>query len=314
MSSTVTCYIVFWFLAYKSLAVSYWLTLALAAVAGLFKVRTFIISHDCGHGSFFKSKAWNKFVGRITSFLSMTPYYFWQYKHSTHHRVQGNLDYRNTGGDIWMMTADEYAKASWIVKLGYKLYRNPLAMFFIIAPFYFFVFQRFCYLENKNEKKSNKTKLRRSVHLTNLGLAIAITGLCFWIGPVAFLEVQLPILFVSAATGVWLFYVQHQFEGAHWDHDGKWDFTEAAIQGSSFYKLPKVFQWFTANIGYHHVHHANPRIPNYFLSKCHALTPDFKKVKPLTLIESIKTMRLKLWDETQRRLIRFKDLKRRRDI
>jgi omega-6 fatty acid desaturase (delta-12 desaturase) len=313
LSSTVVCYIGLWFLAYKSLAISYWLTFAITIVASFFAIRTFIIHHDCSHGSFFKSKRWNKVVGRITGFLSLTPFYFWQYKHNTHHRVSGNLDYRNTGGDIWMMTAQEYINASFIKKLTYKLFRNPIILFFIIAPFYFIIFQRFPFIENKNEIDSTKAKLCNSVYLTNIAMVAAIIGLSLWIGPLAFIKIELPIVVMASALGVWLFYVQHQFEDTQFEKNASWDFTKMAIEGSSFYKLPKLFQWLTANIGYHHVHHANPRIPNYFLPKCHEATPDFKTVKPLTFINSIKTVHLKLWDEVQGKLIRFKDLKKRVD-
>ena len=182
LSSTLTCYVLFWVLAYKSLSISYWLTLALALVTAFFKVRTFIISHDCGHGSFFKSKKWNKVVGRITGLLTLTPFYFWSFKHSTHHRVSGNLDHRNTGGDIWMMTAEEYANASMGKQFLYKLYRNPIIMFFVIAPFYFSIWQRFCILEDKQIKTNNKKKLRNSIYLTNLSLAILVIALCYWMG------------------------------------------------------------------------------------------------------------------------------------
>jgi len=260
-------------------------------------VRTFIIFHDCGHGSFFKSRTANDTWGIITGILTFTPYYQWRHDHAVHHATAGNLDERGVG-DVWTLTVQEYLDSSFWRKLGYRLFRNPLVMF-VFGPFFVFVInQRFTHgAAGKRE--------RYSVYWTNLALLgiLALMGLT--IGLKAFVLIQLPIIMFGTGTGVWLFYVQHQFEGVYWERHDKWDYATAALEGSSFYQLPRVLQWFTGNIGFHHVHHLGPRIPNYFLEKCHRENTIFQEIKPLTPLSSLKSLTLRLWDEERHKLVGF---------
>jgi omega-6 fatty acid desaturase (delta-12 desaturase) len=280
-----------------SLQVSYLLTLGLSLIAAGFLVRMFIIFHDCGHGSFFRSERANRIVGTILGSLAFTPYQRWHRDHAIHHSTVGNLDKRGIG-DVWTLTVEEYEKLSPAGRREYRLYRHPLFLI-VVAPFLLFVIGlRFT---RRRMAKAEK----RSVYLTNLILALLAALLILLIGWKAFLLIQLPVIYFASVAGVWLFYVQHQFEEVVWSRQREWDYKTMALEGSSYLKLPRVLQWFSGNIGYHHIHHLSPRIPNYFLEKCHRENELFRNIKPVTFIPSLKTLRLRLWDEQNRKLVRF---------
>ncbi|MGA2622687.1 MAG: fatty acid desaturase [Bacteroidota bacterium] len=294
-----------WYLMYLSLGVSYWLTLLLALPTAGFFVRMFIIQHDCGHGSFFNSRKANDLWGMISSVFTLTPYHYWRKSHAIHHANAGKLENRGIG-DIYTMTVDEYLQKSSWGKFKYRLYRNPFILFILFPPVLFTIVYRFP-LSKANPLK----QIRRSVYLTDLAIALVSGGMIWLVGLKAFLLVQVPITLISSSTGAWLFYVQHQFEDTYWSGKPDWDVTKAALQGSSYYELPKVLQWFTGNIGFHHVHHLNPRIPNYSLEKCHEENPMFQKTVVLTLRSSLQSLPLRLWDKGQHKLISFSVLRRR---
>jgi omega-6 fatty acid desaturase (delta-12 desaturase) len=299
---TLGPYFLLWYLMYRSLSWSYWLTLGFAILAGLLLVRIFIIFHDCGHGSFFKSRLANDVTGFICGVLTFTPYYHWRWEHSIHHASAGALDRRGTG-DVWTMTVEEYLKASRWKRFAYRLARNPVVLFGI-APIYLFLIQQ------RFPSATASPRDRRSVHWMNLAILGVAAALAWWLGITAYVLIQLIIIMVSGGLGIWMFYVQHQFENVYWEHDKNWDFTEAALKGSSFYKLPKILQWISGNIGFHHIHHLSPRIPNYNLELCHKAHPLFQEVKPITLFSSLKSLTLRLWDEKLGRMIGFRQFKK----
>jgi len=300
VNSTVP-YVILWWLMYLVKGISVWLAVPLAVLAGAFLVRVFIIFHDCGHGSFFKSRKANDVVGALTGVMCFTAYYQWRWEHSLHHATSGDLDRRGTG-DIWTLTVQEYLEASRWKKFAYRLARNPLVLF-IVAPLFLFVIQqRFPF-------PKGGLRERYSVYLTNLALILICAGLCWLFGWKAYLLLQLTVMMVAGSAGVWLFYVQHQFEGVYWQRRDQWDYAQAALQGSSFYKLPRLLQWFSGNIGFHHIHHLSPRIPNYHLEKCHKSEPLFQQVKPVTLSTSLKSFAFRLWDEQRQKLVGFRALK-----
>lgn len=288
ITTSIVPYILLWAAMVFSLSISYWLTLLLAIPTAGFMVRIFIIFHDCGHGSFFESRKANDMLGILTGLLTFTPYYEWRHSHAIHHATAGNLDRRGIG-DVQTLTVAEYIALPWWKKAGYRIMRNPLVMFTIGSFLVFAVGHRF-------PRKGFGKRERFSVIWTNLALAVIIAGLMLWIGWQAFLLVQVPILFLAASAGVWLFYVQHNFEGTYWVRKDKWDFVKTGLQGSSYYQLPAILQWFSGNIGFHHIHHLAPRVPNYMLPKCHAENRLFQ-VKPLTIRSSLRSLRLRLWDE-----------------
>jgi len=302
--NTLIPYFVLFYLSMRSLEISFWLTLPLSILTAGFMVRTFIIFHDCGHGSFFKSKQANRWVGRITGFLVFTPYQRWTHDHAIHHATAGNLDKRGKG-DVYTMTVQEYLEAPWWKRFGYRIMRQPVFMFFFGSLIVFVITQRIPPGKGKREIAS--------VWWTNLALAIWITLMSFLFGWKAYLIVQLLVIFFGASVGIWLFYVQHNFEGAYWERHDKWDFLNAGLQGSSFYKLPAVLQWFTGNIGFHHIHHLSPKIPNYKLPKAFKENRIFH-VKPLTLWSSFKSLTLRLYDEKTRKMVGWSVLKRNRSI
>ena len=299
--NTLVPYSALWFLMYFSLRVSWWLAVPLAVLAGGFLVRTFIIFHDCGHGSFLASTKANDALGFITGVLTFTPYYHWRWEHAIHHASSGDLDRRGTG-DVWTLTVQEYLEASRWKRFAYRLARNPVILFGL-APLYLFLIQQ-RYPNSKSEGRE-----RRSVWWTNLALALLAGGLIWVFGLKAYVLLQLIVLVVAGSAGVWLFYVQHQFEGVYWEREKSWDYSLAALQGSSFYKLPKVLQWFSGNIGFHHIHHLSPQIPNYHLEKCHRAEPLFQTVKPVTLFSSFKSFTFRLWDEQRRKLVGYRALR-----
>jgi len=301
--NTLVPYAALWYLMYLSLDVSYWLTAALALLAAGLLVRVFIIFHDCGHGSFLASRKANDILGFITGVLSFTPYYHWRWQHALHHASAGDLDRRGTG-DVWTLTVQEYLQASCWRRLAYRLARNPLVLFLLAPLFLFLVKQRVPSCKAARRE-------RNSVYLTNIALVALAAGMASLFGLKTYLLLQLGVLAGAGVAGVWLFYVQHQFEGVYWERGDGWDYTTAALKGSSFYKLPKVLQWFSGNIGFHHIHHLSPRIPNYHLEKCHKAEPLFQSVKPVTLPSSLKSLTFRLWDEQGGKLVGFRAVKNR---
>ncbi|GAA5496808.1 fatty acid desaturase [Rubritalea halochordaticola] len=297
-------YGVLWYLMYLSLSVSWWLTIPLALLAAGFLIRIFIIFHDCGHGSFYKSAKANHFWGFVTGLLTFTPYYHWKWEHSIHHATAGNLERRGVG-DVMTLTVREYLESSRWKKFSYRLSRNPFILFVIAPLLIFLIMQRF-------PSAKAKRRERISVHTMNLAIILLAAGLITVFGFIPWLVIQVVIMSVAGSGGFWLFYVQHQYEDAYWEHAEAWEYTDAAIKGSSYYKLPKVLQWFTGNIGFHHIHHLSPRIPNYNLERCHRSHPMFEEVKPMTLFRSLKSISLRLWDEKTHKLISFGKLKRQR--
>lgn len=299
--NTILPLFLLWAAAYYSLSVSYWLTFPIALVASGFVLRTFIIFHDCCHGSFFKNKRANDILGTITGVLTLTPYQQWKAEHSIHHATSSNLDKRGVG-DIWVMTVEEYKAASPWGRLWYRIYRNPFVMFGI-GPIYVFLF---AYRFNR---KAARRKERINTHLTT-ALIIALYAFMSWlVGWQAFVMVQAPVFFFSGFFGIWLFYVQHQFEDTYFEHEDEWSYVKAAVEGSSYYKLPKLLQWISGNIGFHHVHHLSPRVPNYYLEEAHNATPPLQKATTITLRSSLAALRFRLWDEESKRFISFKEIK-----
>lgn len=301
IATSVLPYLALFYAMVRSLEVSYWLTLALAIPASGFMVRTFIIFHDCCHGSFFRTPAGNRLVGILTGLLTFTPYDQWRHSHAIHHATAGDLDRRGVG-DVLTLTTEEYRALPPLKRLGYRLYRHPLIMFGLGPSFVFLVTHRFAH-KNAGQRE------RASVRWTNVALLAIVTILSLLIGLKEYLLVQMPIMVIGGAAGVWLFYIQHNFEGVYWRRHAQWEFVAAGLQGSSYYRLPKLLQWFTGNIGFHHIHHLNPRIPNYFLETCQRSIPLFQNVKPLTLRDSLRSLSLRLWDEQQQRLVGFAEVR-----
>ncbi len=298
--NTMVPFISLWILMALSTRVSYLLTLLLAIPTAGFMMRTFIIFHDCGHGSFFKSRKANDFMGIVTGLINFTPYYRWRHEHAIHHATAGDLDRRGVG-DVYTMTVKEYVDAPWWKKIGYRIFRNPIAMF-LFGPIIMFVF-----VQRIPGPNLGKRELA-SVWWTNLALALIIGALCLLIGWQTFLMVELPIMILGAGMGVWMFYVQHNFDPTYWERQDEWEFAKAGLDGSSFYKLPPVLQWFTGNIGFHHIHHLSPKIPNYKLPACHQENSIFH-VKPMTLGFSLKSLRLRLWDEDRGMMVGWSGVK-----
>jgi len=300
--NTLVPYAALWYCMHLAMQVSVALAMALSVVAGLFLVRIFIIFHDCGHGSFFKSNTANDGVGFITGMLTFTPYFHWRWEHSIHHSTCGDLDRRGVG-DIWTLTVKEYLQASKAKRFVYRVARNPIVLFLLAPLILFLIYQRI-----PNPKASRREK--HSVWWMNLGVTAMCAALIAWLGWKEFLILQLPTMGIAGTAGVWMFYVQHQYDTVYWEKHNDWDYTSAALQGSSFYKLPKVLQWFSGNIGFHHIHHLNPRIPNYNLERCHNSHEIFTSIPPLTLRTSLKSLSLRLWDEESKTLVGFSHLKR----
>jgi len=277
--------------------VGVWAALALAPVSAVFLLRTYIVFHDCAHGSFLRSSAGNLWLGRVVATVVLTPFTQWRWEHAIHHNTAGDLDRRGIG-DVPMLTVEEYRNGPWYLRAGYRLLRNPLIMFglgpvaaMIIGP--------------RLISPRAPARRRNSVLITNAVLLVIFATLGWWLGPVAVALAWTPAALVAGAVGVWLFYVQHNFEGAYWQRTGGWGYADAALQGSSFLKLPRVLQFATGSIGYHHVHHLNVRIPNYNLERAHAENEVFHSVPVLTLRDGIRAVRLKLFDEERGRMVTF---------
>lgn len=275
----------------------YWITLVLAIFAGGILVRVFILFHDCCHGSFFPSRSANTILGYATGILTFTAFEDWRYSHNRHHATAGDLDRRGIG-DIWTMTTEEYITAPRLKRLGYRIYRNPFILFGPGAMLLFLWFQRF-------SKKGSGKSARKSIVITNLALLFLLALAASTIGIRTYLMIQLPVIAVGGAVGLWLFYIQHQFENAYWVRHESWNPLSVALHGSSYFKLPKVLQWFTGNIGLHHIHHIRPNIPNYNLQQCHDEIPALQAVNAITLKASLHLLRLGLYDEKNKKLVSF---------
>lgn len=282
---------------------SYGITLVLGALAAVLLTRIFIFFHDCTHGSLLASPRWNRNVGYILGILAFTAFHDWRRSHAGHHITAGDLDRRGLW-DVWTLTVEEYLAAPQWRKLAYRLYRHPLILLGV-GPLYYFL------LRNRYPTPGAKKIDFVSVIVTNLALAAIIAAASLTIGFRTYLLVQLPVLIMGATLGVWLFYIQYQFEGVYWERHGEWDPWQVVMSGASYYRLPKPLQWATGNIGLHHVHHMRPGIPNYRLQECHDALPELQAVRPVTLRKSLSFMGLNLYDEQQRKLVGFRSLKRR---
>ncbi len=298
--SSVVLFGAFWTLAWLSLGHAYWLTLVLSVPTAGLLVRLFILQHDCGHGSFFRAKWLNDAVGCMLGVLVLTPYAYWRRQHALHHATSGDLDRRGMG-DVHIATVAEYVNLPPLSQLWYRIYRNPVFFFGIAPVVYFAVLQRFT---TGVPRSWNKERL--SVHGTNLALLGCLIAAVWFIGLRPFLLVQLPVIVVASSIGAWLFYIQHNFEATYWQRHDRWDFATAGASGSSHYDLPKILQWFTANIGFHHIHHLDSRIPNYRLQECYDEHAEFRGANRLTLRQSLSCISLKLWDEEQGRMVGFR--------
>jgi acyl-lipid omega-6 desaturase (Delta-12 desaturase) len=298
LATSVIAYLAVVAAMFLAIDVSYLLVLALAIPAAGFLIRTFIVFHDCAHGSFLPSKQANAMLGGVLGVVLFTPFAWWRHKHAVHHATSGDLDRRGTG-DVHTLTVAEYRARPWWGRAGYRLFRNPLVMFGLGPLWVVLVGPRLV-------TPGMSPRIRRSVLGTDLALVFVIGGLCWLTAWQEVVLVLAPPLLLTGAAGIWLFYVQHQFEDAYWQESGAWSFDEAALNGSSYLRLPRILQFFTGNIGFHHVHHLSVRIPNYNLQAAHdegALGP----VPTLTLLDGLRAVRLKLWDPEQRRLVTFRE-------
>ena len=280
--------------------VSLWLALALALPAAGFYVRTFIVFHDATHGSLFRSRRLNDAVGAVIGVIGLTPFRAWRTSHARHHATSGDLDKRGQG-DVWTMTVEEYVQSPLWQRLVYRFYRHPL-VFLLLGTANFFIISRIW-------TRRTGPRERRSIMLTNIAIAALTAGGILLLGLPKYLLIQLSVHGLASAAGVWLFYVQHQYEGVYWERTSRWDFVAAALEGSSYYKLPRLLQFFSGNIGFHHIHHLNPRVPNYHLERCHDGHPAFAEVKELTLLQSLKSLSLRLFDEKSGKLVGFRHLR-----
>ena len=296
---TLLPYCGLWFLMIQSVkrGCPYALTLILVVVAAALLVRLFILFHDCVHGSLFQAKGANTFFGYVLGVLVFTPFEDWRFSHLRHHASYANLDARGFG-DIWTMTRSEFNNASKGTQLCYRLYRNPMVLVGLGALFNFL-------LRYRLPTRAVTRKERMSVLFTNLLIVGVVLGAAWGIGWRTYLLIQLPVIWIAGAAGIWLFYVQHQFTGVYWARKKEWDPLRAAMEGSSFYKLPAVLRWLSGSIGYHHVHHLKPRIPNYRLKECYDAIPALQAKQPLTLRKSLDAIRLKIWDEERKELVGF---------
>jgi omega-6 fatty acid desaturase (delta-12 desaturase) len=297
LATSVLPYLALWVAMYFSLRVSYLLTLALAVPAAGFLLRTYIMFHDCAHGSFLPSRRGNRYLGTVLGLFVMTPFHCWRHNHAVHHATAADLDRRGQG-DVPTLTVAEYVGRDRRGRFGYRLFRNPLVMFGLGPLFAMIIGPRIV-------TSSARPAQRRSIHATNITLAIVVAGLCLLVGWREYLLIQGPAAMLAGSAGIWLFYVQHQFEDTYWERGGDWTYSDAGLRGSSFLKLPQPLQWFTGNIGFHHVHHLCALIPNYNLQRAHEENDVFASVPTITFWDGLRATRLKLWDEDQRRLVTF---------
>lgn len=299
---TAISFVALWSLALWSYDHSYWLTLLFSIPAGAFLVRLFMIQHDCGHGAFFRYRRPNDWVGRVIGVLTLTPYDIWKKSHAIHHASSGNLDQRGIG-DITTLTVEEYSALSWLGKLQYRLYRHPLVMFGL-GPAYLFLLQHRLPVGHMRGGWRPWT----SVMVTNVAIVVLFAAMAYLIGPWKFIAIQLPVTLFAASAGVWLFYVQHQYDETQWAKTEDWNVHEFALHGSSYYELPPVLRWMSANIGMHHIHHLCARIPFYRLPEVLTKRPELGSIGKLTVRESLASVKLSLWDEDRKRLISFSEL------
>jgi omega-6 fatty acid desaturase (delta-12 desaturase) len=295
---------VLWYVALLSLEVSWWLTLLVAIPTAGFLMRMFMIQHDCGHGSFFHSRAARDWVGRCIGVVLLTPYDYWKRTHAYHHAHSGDLDFRGFG-DVDTFTVREYLSWPRWQRFRYRLYRHPLVLFGLAPIYQFFVKHRYPW-----DIPRDWTQAWRSVWWTNLAIAGVVALMWTTIGIERFLLVQIPVTLIASTLGIWMFYVQHQYEDTYWHQHQEWDYYDASLYGSSYLVLPRPLQWLTASIGVHHVHHMSARIPNYRLQQVHDENPEFHVVTKVRFGDTLKLINLALWDEDRRKLIRFKDLKK----
>ena len=303
LAVTALSLVALWVLMWLSLGVGYWLTLLLAIPAAGFLVRLFMIQHDCGHGAFFRTRLLNDWVGRVLGVLTLTPYDYWKRNHAIHHATSSNLDRRGIG-DIETLTVEEYRARSLPGRIFYRIYRNALVMFGVGAAYLFLLQHRLPLYQMRLGWRPWVSTMA-----TNAAIALAVAAMIWLVGFGPFVAVHLPIMLMAASMGVWLFYVQHQFEDVQWSREGNWAAQDAALAGSSYYDLPGVLRWFTANIGIHHVHHLNSRIPYYRLPQVLRDHPELKTVGRLTFLESLRGVRLTLWCESRKKLVSFADLR-----
>ena len=297
MVNTIVPLLVFWALGYGLVGISPWLAVGCGVIAAGFVVRTFIIFHDCTHGSFFKSKKANDRVGFMTGVLTSFPYAKWKREHTIHHATSSNLDKRGIG-DIDMLTVDEYLEKSKLGRLGYRLYRNPIVMFGLGPLFLVLV-------SNRMNRSDAKRKERINTYMTNIVVLALSVAMILLFGWQTFLLVHGVTLFVAGSLGIWLFYIQHTYEDSYFEYETEWDYVKAAVEGSSYYKLPKLLQWITGNIGFHHVHHLSPRIPNYRLEDAHETVTPLQQATTITLKTSLESIRYKLYDPERQRFVTF---------
>jgi omega-6 fatty acid desaturase (delta-12 desaturase) len=282
---------------YFAIAISPFLALALAPLVAAFLLRTYIVFHDCSHGSFLASRRGNLWVGTVCGLLVLSPFVRWRHDHAVHHATSGDLDRRGVG-DLPTLTVAEYNERSWRGRLAYRMIRHPAVLFGIGPVFAMIVGPRIV-------ARNARPRMRNSVIWTDVALAIIAASLIWLIGIGDFLLIWAPAAMISGAVGIWLFYVQHQFEDAYWQHSERWSYASAALRGSSFLRLPQPLQFMTGNIGYHHIHHLSSRIPNYNLQRAHEGNPVFQSVPTLSLWDGLRAVRLKLWDEQRGRLVTF---------
>lgn len=290
-----------WTLGYVTISYSIWLALFFAILASGLIIRTFIIFHDCTHGSFFHNKKLNDTIGTITGVLTMFPYAKWKREHAIHHASSSNLDARGVG-DIRVMTVDEYKDASKWERINYRLYRNPIVLFGL-GPLYLVL------ISGRFNRKDARKKERNNTYLTNMIIVLFYGTIAYFVGWQAFLLVQGVSLYIAASLGIWLFYIQHTFEDSYFEEESEWDYVKAAVDGSSYYKLPRLFQWLTGNIGYHHVHHLAPRVPNYHLEEAHESTPPLHQATTITFMTSLKSLKYRVYDPDNKMFLSFREAK-----
>jgi acyl-lipid omega-6 desaturase (Delta-12 desaturase) len=303
--STAALFVAGWYAMYRSLEVGYWLTLLLAIPMVGFQMRLFIIQHDLGHGAFLRNQKVANAIGFVLGVLTLTPYQYWRRCHAVHHATAGDLDHRELG-DVDTLTVEEYRSRSPWGRFQYRFYRSFLTLLVIGPIWQFWVKHRYPAAIPKDWKKE-----RASVWWTNLALVAILAVAWMTVGLEAFLMIELPILFLSASFGVWLFYVQHQFEDTYWERHPEWSYYQAGLEGSSFLDMPRWLHWYTGNIGYHHIHHLSSKVPNYNLRRCMEENPELHHCTRFGLLDSVRCARLKLWDEENKQLIGFRELRQR---
>lgn len=303
LANTFLPFLAMWAVMYWSLAIGYWLTLLLAVPTAMLVVRMFMFQHDCGHMAFFRSRRLNDAVGYAIGVLTLVPYTYWRKTHALHHAGSGDLEARGFG-DIDTLTVREYLSRPRLKRLAYRLYRNPLTML-VVGPVWQFVIKHRWPADAPRDWKKEWT----SVHVTNLAIAAVVALMVWAVGWKAFLLIQVPVTLLAGMLGIYLFYVQHQYEDTYWRYHDAWNFHESALAGASHLVMPKWMQWFTANIGLHHIHHLSSRIPNYNLQRCFDDIAELRRVTTLSILGSVHTLWLTLWDEDERRLVRFRDVR-----